>query len=197
MTKDDKKIIEFIENLLKPLVIEVYEHLGPFWYDGTSESYHTKALAYELNDSEINFDREVAITQYYKGSVITDSPKEADFIIYKDQKKVKLPSGILIEAKYNPGKEQLTFSEVRLQTFRNIVSARSSNNKNINNIYYGVCINWGNNAKNHKKGGTPFETDDFIGLVSPTIELWKLKNNTNNNFIKIWKYQDPKFEETD
>ena len=32
MDKDDKKIIEFIEKFIKPAVIEVSDHLGPFWY---------------------------------------------------------------------------------------------------------------------------------------------------------------------
>ena len=63
--------------------------------------------------------------------MITDSPKEADFVIYKEQEKNDLPSGLLIEAKYTPGEEKLRLGEVRFQTFRNIVSAKSSGNKNI------------------------------------------------------------------
>ena len=56
MDKHDKKIIEFIEKFIKPAVIEVCDHLGPFWYSGKPEEYHTRALAYELNDRKINFD---------------------------------------------------------------------------------------------------------------------------------------------
>ena len=49
MDKDDKKIIEFIEKFIKPSVTEVSDHLGPFWYSGKPEEYHTRALAGELN----------------------------------------------------------------------------------------------------------------------------------------------------
>jgi len=195
MHKDDKKIIEFIEKFVKPAVIEVCDHLGPFWYSGKPEEYHTRALAYELHERKINFDREIAITQYYKGSVITDSPKEADFVIYKEQEKKDLPSGILIEAKYTPGEEKLRLGEVRFQTFRNIVSAKSSGNKNINNINYGVCINWGNNSETGTNKGDKFESIDFAGFVNPTIELWKLAVESRSNFKKIWMYEDPKYSE--
>ena len=195
MDKDDKKIIEFIEKFIKPAVIEVSDHLGPFWYSGKPEEYHTRALAYELNERKVNFEREIAITQYYKGSVITDSPKEADFVIYKEQEKKDLPSGILIEAKYTPGEEKLRLGEVRFQTFRNIVSAKSSGNKNINNINYGVCINWGNNSETGTNKGDKFESIDFAGFVNPTIELWKLAIESRSNFKKIWMYEDPKYSE--
>lgn len=195
MHKDDKKIIEFIEKIVKPAVIEVCDHLGPFWYSGRPEEYHTRALAYELHERKVNFDREIAITQYYKGSVITDSPKEADFVIYKEQEKKDLPSGILIEAKYTPGEEKLKFGEVRFQTFRNIVSAKSSSNKTINNINYGVCINWGNNSVTGTKKDDIFESIDFSGFVNPTIELWKLVEESSSNFKKIWMYEDSKYSE--
>ena len=195
MDKDDKKIIEFIEKFIKPAVIEVSDHLGPFWYSGKPEEYHTRALAYELNERKVNFDREIAITQYYKGSVITDSPKEADFVIYKEQEKKDLPSGILIETKYTPGEEKLKFGEVRFQTFRNIVSAKSSSNKNINSIDYGLCINWGNNSVTGTRDKDIFETIDFSGFVNPTIELWKFAKGSTSNFIKLWMYEDPKYSE--
>ena len=61
------------------------------------------------------------------------SQPKVDYID-KEQEKKDLPSGILIEAKYTPGEEKLRLGEVRFQTFRNIVSAKSSGNKNINNI---------------------------------------------------------------
>ncbi len=195
MNSEDNQIIEFIKKFIKPSVIEVCNHLGPFWYDKSGdkpEEYHTRALAYEFNDKNINFDREIAITQYYKGSVISDSPKEADFVIYKDQENMDLPSGILIEAKYTPGKEKLQFGEVRFQTFRNIISAKSSSNNNINNINYGVCINWGNNSKVNQNQKEPFVTKDFTGHVNPTIELWKLVEGSKTNFVKLWSYEDQK-----
>ena len=59
MNKDDKKVIDFIEKYIKPAVIEVCDHLGPFWYNGKPEEYHTRALAYELNERNLNFDIEV------------------------------------------------------------------------------------------------------------------------------------------
>ena len=195
MDKDDNEVIEFIEKFIKPAVIEVCDHLGPFWYSGKPEEYHTRALAYELNERKINFDREIAITQYYKGSVITDSPKEADFVIYKEQEIKDLPSGILIEAKYTPGEEKLKFGEVRFQIFRNIVSAKSGSNKNINNINYGLCVNWGNNSVTGTKKADVFESIDFSGFVNPTIELWKLVEGSQSNFIKLWLYEDLKYSE--
>ena len=195
MNKDDEQIINFIEKYIKPAVIEVCDHLGPFWFDGRAEEYHTRALAFELNDRNINFDREIAITQYYKGSVITDSPKEADFVIYKEQSRKNLPSGILIEAKYTPGQEKLIFAEVRMQTFRNIISAKSSSNNTINSINYGVCINWGNNSVGAKKTQKSFDSVDFTGYVNPTIELWKLVEDSTTNFVKLWNYQDPNYLE--
>ena len=93
------------------------------------------------------------------------------------------------------GEEKLIFGEVRFQTFRNIVSAKSSGNKNINNINYGICINWGNNSETGERKKDKFDSIDFTGFVNPTIELWKLTEGSKSNFVKLWKYQDPKILE--
>ena len=65
--------------------------------------------------------------------------------------------------------------------------------ENTEDLYTG--IEWEPNSEGAKKTKNSFESVDFTGYVNPTIELWKLVEESKNNFVKLWIYQNPNYLE--
>ena len=184
--KDIENLKDFVTNKIYPAAAEVSSFLGPWWYEN-EENYHTNALAYQFRSDDIKMDREVAVTQYYKNSVLSTAPKEVDFLIYPNQNNMNLTSPIFLEAKHNPSVLIHDKAEARFQLFRNIYSAQFSNNDLLNSIDCGVCLWWGSNSLSKDKDMKTTNIDEFTftGYSFPQIELWISSNNDKTQFKRM------------
>ena len=184
--KDIENLKDFVANKIYPAATEVSNLLGPWWYE-QEENYHTNALAYQFRSDDIKMDREVAVTQYYKNTVLSTAPKEVDFLIYPNQNNVNLTSAIFLEAKHNPSVLIHDKAEARFQLFRNIYSAQFSNNDLFNSISCGICLWWGSNSikKDTNMNTIDIEEFTFTGYSFPQLELWISSNNDKTEFKRV------------
>lgn len=163
-----KKFKIFISHLEK-LASEVYKTLG----DGFSEPLYQKALAFELRENEIDYLRETNVELFYKDQMI--SLGEIDFYFPAQKNKFfSLSKPVILETKYLAKLNDSARSQLR----QYLMSTKKNKTKAINQLEYGVLLNWQNNAE---YGDARTSPEDPI-----QIELWQYIEESND-FKRLYK----------
>lgn len=162
------KPLKVFISYLEKLANEVYTTLG----DGFSEDIYQKALAFEFRNKGIDYLRETNVEIFYKDQMV--GLGEIDFYFPAQKNKYfSLSKPVILETKYLAKLNDSARSQLR----QYLMSTKKNKTKAINQLEYGLLLNWQKDAEYDDAREAPEEPIQ--------IELWKYTEQ-NNLFKRLY-----------
>lgn len=156
------KSLKVFISYLEKLANEVYTTLG----DGFSEDIYQKALAFEFRNKGIDYLRETNVEIFYKDQMV--GLGEIDFYFPAQKNKYfSLSKPVILETKYLAKLNDSARSQLR----QYLMSTKKNKTKAINQLEYGLLLNWQKDAEYDDAREAPEEPIQ--------IELWKYTEQDN------------------
>lgn len=156
------KPLKVFISYLEKLANEVYTTLG----DGFSEDIYQKALAFEFRNKGIDYLRETNVEIFYKDQMV--GLGEIDFYFPAQKNKYfSLSKPVILETKYLAKLNDSARSQLR----QYLMSTKKNKTKAINQLEYGLLLNWQKDAEYDDAREAPEEPIQ--------IELWKYTEQDN------------------
>ncbi len=162
------KSLKVFISYLEKLANEVYATLG----DGFSEDIYQRALAFEFRNKGIDYMRETNVEIFYKDQMV--GLGEIDFYFPAQKNKYfSLSKPVILETKYLAKLNDSARSQLR----QYLMSTKKNKTKAINQLEYGLLLNWQKDAEYDDAREAPEEPIQ--------IELWKYTEQ-NNLFKRLY-----------
>ena len=163
------KSLKVFISYLEKLANEVYATLG----DGFSEDIYQRELAFEFRNKGIDYLRETNVEIFYKDQMV--GLGEIDFYFPAQKNKYfSLSKPVILETKYLAKLNDSARSQLR----QYLMSTKKNKTKAINQLEYGLLLNWQKDAEYDDAREAPEEPIQ--------IELWKYTEE-NNLFKRLYR----------